>query len=582
MARQQAEEQISRLVQSCPDMPSLRRIHALLLKISPPSSSFFALSKILGFCASSPSGDMAYARRIFLQMPSPNIFSWNSMIRGCSNLHPPSTEPISIYRTLLRRGSASPNSFTLSFALKACSLVLALCEGAQIHAQACKFGLDSSPFVLTALLNLYAKCELVGEARSVFEAAQEKNLVTWSVMIGGYARVGMVNEALEMFRKMQEMGIEPDEVTMVSVISACARSGALGLGRWLHALVDRKGISLDMELSTALLDMYAKCGSIAMARKLFDAMPERDTKAWSSMIAGLAVHGLVEDALALFAEMRSVKVKPNEVTFIGVLSACAHRGLVSEGRRFWSTMQELGVHPSMELYGCMVDLLCRAGLVDDANSFVSAMPIPPNSVIFRTLLVGCKNTKMVETGEDVARKLLELEPTNAENYVLLSNLYAQSFQWEKVGRLRKTMKDRGVKAMPGLSCVEVGGRVHEFIAGGGSHPEMEGIRKMMKEIEERIRRAGHRPVTAMVMHDVGEEEKEMALCEHSERLAIAFGMMKMAPPVIIRVVKNLRVCADCHEVTKIISREFEQEIVVRDRVRFHRFKGGVCSCGDFW
>lgn len=284
-------------------------------------------------------------------------------------------------------------------------------------------------------------------------------------------------------------------------------------------------------------------------------------------------------------DLSLLQVKPNEVTFVGLLSACAHRGLVSEGRRFWSTMQELGIEPHMEHYGCMVDLLCRAGLIEEAHSFVNAMPVSPNPVIWRTLLVGCKNRRMLAKGEAIASQLLELEPRNPENYVVLSNLYAMNSQWEKVAGLRKTMRDGGVRAAAGLSCVEIAGRLHQFAAGGtggGAHPEMEGIRAVLKEVAERVRAAGHRPETAAVLHDVGEEEKEMALCEHSERLAIAYGMMKTAPPAAIRVVKNLRVCVDCHEVTKIISREFDREIVVRDRVRFHRFVGGVCSCGDFW
>ncbi|CAA6669191.1 unnamed protein product [Spirodela intermedia] len=572
--QQQIEEHIARLIQSCPSMSSLRQVHAHLLKLPSISSSVYFLSKIIGYCASSPSGDMAYARRIFRQIPHPNVFSWNSMIRGCSKLQNLSRESISLYKRMLQSGSASPNSFTIAFALKACSLVSGLWEGSQIHAHVYRFGLDSSPFVQTGLLNLYAKCERIDSARSIFDESPGKNLVSWSAMIGGYARVGMVNEALDLFREMQENGIDPDKVTMVSVISACARAGALSLGRWLHALIDRNGIEQDMELTTALIDMYAKCGSIGIARKLFDEMPHRDTKAWSSMIVGLAIHGLVEDALQLFSQMRESKVKPNEVTFVGLLSACAHRGLVSEGRRFWSTMRELGIEPYMEHYGCMVDLLCRAGLIEEAHSFVNAMPIPPNPVIWRTLLVGCKNRRMLAKGEAIARQLLELEPRNAENYVVLSNLYAMSSQWEKVAGLRKTMRDGGIA-----------GRLHQFAAGGGggeAHPEMEGIRAVLKEVAERVRLAGHRPATAAVLHDVGEEEKEMALCEHSERLAIAYGMMKTAPPVAIRVVKNLRVCVDCHEVTKIISREFDREIVVRDRVRFHRFVGGVCSCGDFW
>lgn len=401
-------------------------------------------------------------------------------------------------------------------------------------------------------------------------------------MISGYARVGSVNEALELFREMQGAGIGPDEVTMVSVIQACAKAGALDLGKWVHAFIDRKGIRADLELKTALIDMYAKCGEIDRARKLFDGMEVRDTMACSSMIVGLAIHGLVKDALELFSRMLESKVRPNHVTFVGVLSACAHSGLVSDGQRFWSIMHELRVEPMMEHYGCMVDLLCRADLFEEAYSFVDAMPLMPNSIIWRTLLVGCKSNGSLDKAEIIAEKLLELEPLNAENYVLLSNLYASSSQWEKVSYMRKKMKDNGVKVVPGCSSIEVDGFLHEFVVGDESHPEMKEIRKVLREITERVQLAGHAPWTSAVLHDVGEEEKEIALCEHSERLAIAFGLLKTKAPVPIRVVKNLRVCSDCHEVTKIISKAYDREIIVRDRVRFHQFVNGTCSCNDFW
>ncbi|MQM00905.1 hypothetical protein Taro_033645 [Colocasia esculenta] len=583
-ARQQVEEYIASLIRACPNMRTLRQVHAHLLKC--PSLSFFSsiyvLSKILGYCALSPSGDIAYARRLFAQIPNPNVFSWNCMIRGCSQLQNPSREPISLYKQMLRKGFANPNSFTLAFALKACSLHPAFLEGCQIHSHAYRYGLHSSPFVQTGLLTFYAKCEQIDDARSIFNEIPDKNLVAWSAMISGYARIGMVNEAFGLFREMQEVRISPDEVTMVSVISACAKAGALNLGRWVHAFIDKNGIELDMELSTALVDMYAKCGSIEKARKVFDDMRERDTKAWSSMIVGLAIHGHVEEVLKLFSRMKELKVKPNEVTFIGILSACAHRGLVSEGRKFWSSMCQLGIEPYMEHYGCMVDLLCRAGLIEEAYRFVEAMPISPNSVVWRTLLVGCKNKRILDRGEIVASRLLELEPLNAENYVLLSNMYALSSQWEKVSCLRKMMKENGVQVVPGLSSIEIDGFIHEFVVGDESHPEIKEIREVLKDISDRVRHAGHEPLTSVVLHDVGEEEKVIALCEHSERLAIAYGLMKTKSPVIIRVVKNLRVCGDCHEVVKIISKVFDRDIIVRDRVRFHHFIGGACSCNDFW
>ncbi|XP_077248916.1 pentatricopeptide repeat-containing protein At2g02980, chloroplastic-like [Tasmannia lanceolata] len=563
-------------------MKIVRQIHSHILTNPLYSPKHYALTKILAFCALSPFGDIDYARRVFSKISYPNVFSYNSMIRGSSLIENPSKEPITYYRKMLRKGYANPNSFTLAFALKACAVVSALGEGRQIHSHTFRYGFDSSPFVQTAVLNFYAKCEEISVAQQVFDEIPEKNLIAWSAMISGYARIGMVNEALSLFREMQKVDVRPDEVTMVSVISACAKAGALDLGRWVHAFIDKNGINLDVELSSALVDMYAKCGCIEKAKTLFDEMPERDTKAWSAMVVGYAVHGLAEDALELFSRMEKAKVRPNHVTFIGVLCACAHSGLVSEGQQFWSSMHTFGIEPSMEHYGCMVDLLCRAGLIEEAYSLVETMPFSPNSIIWRTLLVGCKNKGILDKGEFIAERLLKLEPLNAENYVLLSNLYASCSRWEKVSYVRKKMKESGVKAVPGCSSIEVDGFVHEFVMGDESHPEAKEIKEMLRDICEKVRHAGHEPWTSVVLHDLGEEEKENTLCEHSERLAIAFGLLKTKAPVVIRVVKNLRVCADCHEVTKIISELYNREIIVRDRVRFHRIVNGSCSCKDYW
>ncbi|KAF7038299.1 hypothetical protein CFC21_048498 [Triticum aestivum] len=586
LPRHLLEAHVVSLVRQCRSLRALRGAHARLLRLRLPRLTYaFALSKLLASCAASaPTAAAAsYARSLFDQIPEPTAFCYNSLIRALATPSNPTTDAFLLYRRMLRAGSPSPNSFTVAFALKACAAVPALGKGRQLHSQAFRQGLEPSPYVQTGLLNLYARCEEVALARSVFDGmAEDKNLVAWSSMIGGYSRAGMVNEALDLFRDMQAAGVSPDEVTMVSVISACAKAGALDLGRWVHAFIDRKGIMVDLELSTALIDMYAKCGLIERARLVFDAMVERDTKAWSAMIVGLAMHGLAEDALGLFSRMLQLKIRPNNVTFIGVLSACAHNGLVDDGRRYWSTMQEMGIKASMENYGCMVDLLCRSGLLDEAYSFVTSMPILPNSVIWRNLLVASKSSNRTDIVGLASKKLFELEPQNPENYVLLSNLYALNSQWDRVRYMRKKMKDNNVTVVAGCSSIEINGYLHKFVVSDGSHPEIKEIRVVLREIADRVLRSGHKPWTAAVLHDVGEEEKEIALCEHSERLAIAYGLLKTKAPHVIRVVKNLRFCPDCHEVAKIISKSYGREIIVRDRVRFHRFIGGSCSCNDFW
>jgi pentatricopeptide repeat protein len=314
LPREALEAHIVSLLRRCRGLLALRAAHAHLVRVRLPRlTAAFALSKLLASCAShSPATAAAssYARNLFDRIPDPTAFCYNSLIRALAAAASPALDA---YRRMLRAGSPRPNTFTLAFALKACAAATptpAHGEGLQLHAQAFRQGLEPSAYVRTGLLNLYAKCEEVALARTVFDAmAGDRNLVAWSAMIGGYSRVGMVNEALSLFREMQAAGVEPDEVTMVSVISACAKSGALDLGRWVHAYIDKKGITVDLELSTALIDMYAKCGLIERALGVFDAMVERDTKAWSAMIVGLAIHGLVDDALKLFSRMLELKVK---------------------------------------------------------------------------------------------------------------------------------------------------------------------------------------------------------------------------------------------------------------------------------
>lgn len=275
-------------------------------------------------------------------------------------------------------------------------------------------------------------------------------------------------------------------------------------------------------------------------------------------------------------------MKPNHIAFLGVLLACAHGQLVSEGKRRWASLLESGIQPSMEHFSCMVDLFCRANLFQEAYEFIKNMPVHPDPVIWRTLLVACKKNKNMEKGELAGQRLLELEPSNPENYTLLSNFYASCSQWSKMGHVRKQMKDNGLKTVPGCSSIEIDGTIHEFVLGDWSHSETKEIKEVLSDISRRVNSFGYRPNVSEVFHDVGDEVKEQALCEHSERLAIAYGMLKTKAPVVIRVVKNLRVCGDCHEVTKIISRLYEREIVVRDRVRFHRFVVGACSCKEIW
>ncbi|KAL9275189.1 Pentatricopeptide repeat-containing protein, partial [Drosera capensis] len=541
------------LIKQSPNTRLLRQIHARILTTTTTTSALSSLFyHLLSASVSIDPGGAIYAAAVYAQIPKPNLFIINTVIRSFAGTIP----ALSIFKIVLARGSPRPNSHTIANTLRACGVGATIGEGKQMHCQGMRNGLCGCLFVGTGLVDLYGKCGWVGDARKVFDEMSERNVVAWSAMIAGCVRNGMVEEGFGAFREMREAGVVPDEITMVSVVSGCAVAGDLGMARRVHGCVRGLGIRGDAELDTAIVNMYAKCGSIQMAREVFDGMKVKDTKAWSAMIVGLAIHGLAEEALELFSKMLASKVRPNNVTFLGVLSACAHGGLGSEGRRYWTFMLDSGITPTMELYGCMVDLLCRANLIEEAFAFVEFMPTSPNPVILRTLLMGCKKSrKLSNKGEAIAERLLELQPSNVGNYILVCNVYASVSQWEKVSDVRRKMKEKNFEVqVAGYSSIEVNGHVHRFTMGDWSNPEAEAIREVLHEMNEKVLATGHKPDLSSVLHDIGDEEKGKDLVEHSERLAIAYGLMKIKAPGTIRIVKNLRVCDDCHEVTKTISK----------------------------
>ncbi|CAL0333053.1 unnamed protein product [Lupinus luteus] len=487
------------------------------------------------------------------------------------------------YKTMLCYG-VLPNKFTYPFVLKACAGIGGLNLGKSVHGFVVKLGFEDDLHVQNTMIHMYCCCEGEVEfARKVFEGSPKSDSVTWSAMIGGYARSGRSAEAVGLFREMQVVGVCPDEITMVSVLSACTDLGALELGKWLESYVDRMKITKSLELCNALIDMFAKCGDVDKAMKLFRRMSMRTIVSWTSVIDGLAMHGRGLEAVSLFDEMIEEGVAPDDVAFIGVLSACSHSGLVDKGHYYFNSMEKnFGIVPKIEHYGCMVDLLSRAGLVKEALEFVRNMPIEPNQIIWRSIITACHARGELKLGETISKELIKSEPMHESNYVLLSNIYAKLLRWEKKTKVREMMDMKGMKKIPGSTMIELNNEMYEFVAGDKSHDQYKEIYEMVDEMGREIKRAGYVPTTSQVLLDIDEEDKEDALHRHSEKLAIAFALLNTNPGTPIRIVKNLRVCEDCHSATKFISKVYNREIVVRDRNRFHHFKNGLCSCRDFW
>ncbi|CAK9193482.1 unnamed protein product [Sphagnum troendelagicum] len=434
-----------------------------------------------------------------------------------------------------------------------------------------------------SLIDMYAKCGSIEDAKRVFNKLPSRDVVSWNVMIFGHVKYGQGQKALELFRQMQEAGVQPDSMTLLGVLNACASVVALEEGRRAHDWVIKSGWDSNVFVGNSLIDMYAKCGSLEDALKVFNKMPSRDVVTWNAMIGGYAIHGHGKEALKQFEQMREEGVQPDDITFVCLLSACSHSGLVDEGLRFYSSMSTVYmISAKLEHYTCMVDLLGRAGHLHEAENMVLAMPYKPQVAAWMALLGACRIHGNVEMGERVAKQVLELEPENAAGYVLLSNLYTATGNRDLSENVERQRKERSVKKHPGRTWIEVDKEVHTFVVDDQHHPQMIEIHAELKRLSGLMHDAGYVPDTNFVLHDVEEEEKVFHLCHHSEKLAIAFGLINSAPGTPLCIRKNLRVCRDCHTSTKFISKVVGRAIMVRDANHFHHFQDGECSCRDYW
>ncbi|XP_059306589.1 putative pentatricopeptide repeat-containing protein At3g08820 [Lycium ferocissimum] len=489
---------------------------------------------------------------------------------------------IELFRRSLETG-LSPDSFTIVRVLSACSRVGDVSAGEWVHKYAVEMGMGRNVFVNTGLIDMYAKCGNMGKAREVFDMMVEKDVVSWSAMIQGYASNGLPKEALELFYVMQGENVRPDCYSMVGVLSACARLGALEVGERASKLMDVNEFFSNAVLGTALIDMYAKCGRMGSAWEIFKRMTVKDRVIWNAVISGLAMHGHVKSAFCCFGQVEKLGIKPDGNTFIGLLCAFTHAGLVDDGRNYFRSMTHLySLEPTIEHYGCMVDLLGRSGLLDEAHSLIESMPMKANAVIWGALLSGCRLHHDTKLAEHVLKHLIELEPWNSGNYVLLSNIYSSNNKWDDSEKIRSSMNEGRMQKIPAYSWIEINGIVHEFLVGDMYHPISEMIYIKLGELTKELKEAGYVPKTEYVLFDIEEEEKEHFVGCHSEKLALAYGLLSTKPSDVIRIIKNLRICGDCHTFFKLVSKITEREIILRDNNRFHCFLNGSCSCGDYW
>ncbi|XP_050215921.1 putative pentatricopeptide repeat-containing protein At3g23330 [Mercurialis annua] len=519
-------------------------------------------------------------RKVFKMMPRRDLVSWNTVIAG--NAHSGMYEEALMMVREMGNDNLKPDSFTLSSVLPIFAEYVNVDKGKEIHAYGIRHGLDRDVFIGSGLIDMYAKCTRVEDSLRVFSLLPARDAISWNSIIAGCMQNSLFDEGFRFFRQMLKANIRPRPVSFSSILPACANLTTLNLGKQLHAYILRGGFDNNVFIASSLLDMYAKCGNVKAARWIFDKMEKHDMVSWTAIIMGYAFHGHAREAVSLFNEMEIKGVRPNYVAFIAVLTACSHAGLIDEAWRYFNIMtQNYGIAPGVEHYAAMADLLGRAGKLDEAYKLISSMDRPTGSV-WSTLLAACRVHKNVDLGEKVAEKIFEVDPDNVGAYVLLSNIYAAARRWKDTSKLRAYMRDKGIKKSPACSWIEVKHKTHAFVSGDKSHPNYDRIHEFSEILLEKMEQLGYVPDTAEVLHDIEEEQKKKLLYGHSERLAIAFGIISTPSGTTIRVTKNIRVCSDCHTATKFISKIVEREIIVRDNNRFHYFKDGKCSCGDYW
>ncbi|KAL2252409.1 UNVERIFIED_CONTAM: Pentatricopeptide repeat-containing protein [Sesamum indicum] len=527
--------------------------------------------------------DVKEAVRVMNSTSRSDICTYNSVLKGLLD-HGDSREASYVLRSMVVECESDEwDSITCVNVFGVCGSLKDLDLGRQVHSRILKTGVDCDLFVGSATVDMYGKCGEISSMRRVFDVLHTKNEVTWTAVLTAYLHNECFEEALKLFLEMDLQNVVPNEYTFAVVLNSCAGISALGYGNSLHARAEKMGMKDHTVVGNALIHMATRCGLIDDANTVFRNMLHRDVISWNLMITGYSYHGLGEEALDVFQQMLIAKHRPSYVTFVGVLSACGFLGRVDEGFYYLNhMMREFDIEPGLEHYTCIVGLLARAGRLDEAENFMRSIPIKWDIVAWRTLLNACHVHQNYGLGKTVADTVLHMDPSDVGTCILMSNMHAKAKRWDKVVAVRKLMRVKNIKKEPGLSWTEIRNETHVFVSDDTKHVESVRIREKVKKLLVEIKPLGYVPDIVSELHDVEEEQKEDHISYHSEKLAIAYAIMKTPPEAPIHVIKNLRICDDCHSAAKFISKLTKRTIVVRDVNRFHHFRDGYCSCADYW
>ncbi|KAF5747155.1 pentatricopeptide repeat-containing protein [Tripterygium wilfordii] len=560
--------------------------------------------------------DLDTARELLDGMTEKLGVAWNAMISGYIH-HGLYQDALELFRKMLSMG-IQLDEFTYTSLVSGCANAGFFQLGKEVHAHILrtvpKPAPDFSLPVNNALVTLYCRCEKVDKAKNIFEKMPMRDVVSWNAVLSGYVNAGKIDEARSLFKEMPERnaltwivmisglaqngygeeslklfnwmkfnGFEPCDYAFAGAITSSGVLGSLEQGRQLHAQLLKYGFESSLSAENSLITMYSRCGVVEAAHRVFLTMPYVDSVSWNAMVAALGQHGHGHQAIELYEEMLKAGIVPDRITFLNVLSACSHAGLAEEGGHYFDSMYTFyGIAPGEDHYARFIDLLCRAGKFSEAKDVIESMPFEPGAPIWEALLAGCRIHGNMDLGIQAAERLFEMIPQHDGTYVLLSNMYAVMGRRDDVAKVRKLMRDRGVKKEPGCSWIDVENKVHVFLVDDTGHPEVLAVYNYLEQLGLEMRKLGYVPDTKFVLHDMEAAQKEYALSTHSEKLAVAYGLMKLPPGATVRVFKNLRICGDCHNAFMFMSKLVQREIVVRDGKRFHHFRDGKCSCGGYW
>ena len=527
-------------------------------------------------------GMMEEAEIVFESLGQRNIISWTASINGFYQ-HGDFKKALKQF-SMMRESGIEPNEFTFSIVLASCGCVKDFIDGRMFHTQVIKKGMASGVFVGTTIIDMYSGLGEMDEAEKQFKLmGRAASNVSWNALIAGYVLNEKIEKAMEAFCRMVKEDVACNEFTYSNIFKACSSFPSLATTVQIHSRLIKSNVESNLHVASSLIEAYTQCGSLENAVQVFTQISDADVVSWNSMIKAYSQNGDPWKAIFLLRKMIEEGNKPTSSTFLTVLSACSHSGLVQEGQEFFKSMvQDYSIQPEETHCSCMVDILGRAGQLENALDFIKKLTMKPTASIWRPLLAACRYNSNLQMAEYVAEKILDLEPNDATVYVTLSNMYAEVGRWADAENQRRLMEQKEISKEPGCSWIEVNNKMYKFFSHDKAHPEMPKVYEKLKQLVRQIQDIRYSPPTTTVLHPESRQPKEQLILYHSEKLAVCFGLLSLPPGKPIRVSKNLRVCLDCHSTMKYISRITDRYIVLKDNYRFHHFKQGCCSCGDYW